>query len=167
MSRKRSAGRAKKATSKSVLRLPELDQVKQAVSNSLGSSRQLAPGTINVRLAAVRRLAYEAADCGLLSPELAAGIRRLIPPFKGQARPCLASHVARLWLATPRTCQLTFENIPRREDHWVIVDLVGKGGHIRTVPIPDWVKMLIDTWMIAARIDNGRLFRCVCRADKV
>ena len=31
--------------------------------------RGLAPGTINVRMAAVRRLAYEAADCGLLSPE--------------------------------------------------------------------------------------------------
>src|SRR5205809_3654131 len=40
-------------------------------------ARQLAPGTINVRLAAVRRLAYEAADAGLLSPELAAGIRRV------------------------------------------------------------------------------------------
>ena len=37
----------------------------------------LAPGTVNVRLAAVRRLAYEAADSGLLSPELAAGIRRV------------------------------------------------------------------------------------------
>src|SRR5439155_4141039 len=40
-------------------------------------ARQLAPGTINVRLAAVRRLAYEAADAGLLSPELAAGIHRV------------------------------------------------------------------------------------------
>ena len=40
-------------------------------------SRQLAPGTINGRLAAVRRLAYEAADSGLLSPDLAAGIRRV------------------------------------------------------------------------------------------
>ena len=40
-------------------------------------ARLLAPGTINVRLAAVRRLAYEAADTGLLSPELAAGIRRV------------------------------------------------------------------------------------------
>jgi site-specific recombinase XerD len=39
--------------------------------------RGLAPGTINVRLAAVRRLAYEASDSGLLSPELAAGIRRV------------------------------------------------------------------------------------------
>src|SRR5450759_5101191 len=40
-------------------------------------SRRLAPATINVRLAAVRRLAYEAADSGLLSPELAAGIQRV------------------------------------------------------------------------------------------
>ena len=40
-------------------------------------SRLLAPGTINGRLAAVRRLAYEAADAGLLSPELAASIRRV------------------------------------------------------------------------------------------
>ena len=39
-------------------------------------TRQLASGTINGRLAAVRRLTYEAADGGLLSPELAAGIRR-------------------------------------------------------------------------------------------
>lgn len=38
-------------------------------------SRRLAPGTINLRLGAVRRLAYEAADCGLLSSDLAAGIR--------------------------------------------------------------------------------------------
>ena len=43
-------------------------------------SRQLAPGTINGRPAAVRRLAYEAADSGLLSPDLAAGIRRVKGP---------------------------------------------------------------------------------------
>ena len=40
-------------------------------------SRHLAPGTINLRLGAVRRLAYEAADSGLLSADLAAGIRRV------------------------------------------------------------------------------------------
>src|SRR3989449_3737344 len=39
--------------------------------------RHYAPSTINLRLAAVRRIAYEAADAGLLSPELAAGIRRV------------------------------------------------------------------------------------------
>jgi hypothetical protein len=96
--------------------LPDLDQAKSAVLNSLSStgaqrgyrhaidefidwycseprlsfsksvvlryrihleSRRLAPGTINLRLGAVRRLAYEASDCGLLSPDLAAGIRRV------------------------------------------------------------------------------------------
>ena len=40
-------------------------------------SSQLVPGTVNLRLGAVRRLAYEAADCGLLSADLAAGIRRV------------------------------------------------------------------------------------------
>jgi hypothetical protein len=40
-------------------------------------TRHLAPGTINLRLGAVRRLAYEASDCGLLSADLAAGIRRV------------------------------------------------------------------------------------------
>jgi hypothetical protein len=35
------------------------------------------PSTINLRLAAVRRLAYGAADAGLLSPDLAAGIRHV------------------------------------------------------------------------------------------
>src|SRR4030081_3783335 len=40
-------------------------------------SRQLAPGTVNLRLGAVRQLAYEAADCGLVSADLAAGIRRV------------------------------------------------------------------------------------------
>ena len=32
------------------------------------------PGTIHVRMAALRRFAFEAADSGLLSPELAAGL---------------------------------------------------------------------------------------------
>src|SRR6202045_3697782 len=61
-------------------------------------SRRLAPGTINLRLGAVRRLAYEAADCGLLSADLAAAIRRIkgvkklgISPrqlVNGRARQC-------------------------------------------------------------------------------
>ncbi len=37
-------------------------------------SRGLAANTTNQQLAAVRRIAHEAADSGLLSPELAAGI---------------------------------------------------------------------------------------------
>ena len=100
---------------KSVLKLPDLEQSKSAVLNSLTSpssqrtydhafrefiewycseprlafnrtvvtryrisleQQRYASTTINLRLAAVRRLAYEAADCGLLSADLAAGIRR-------------------------------------------------------------------------------------------
>jgi len=59
--------------------------------------------------------------------------------------------------------ELSFDHIQRRDEHWAIVDLVGKGGHIRTVPMPDWVKGTLDLWTTAARISDGRIFRCVCR----
>jgi len=61
---------------------------------------------------------------------------------------------------------LDFTHLQQREEHWVIVDLIGKGGHIRTVPVPEWVKRTIDLWVAAAGISVGRLFRCVCRAGK-
>jgi hypothetical protein len=98
--------KANKRTPKTVLRLPDLEQSKSAVMNSLTSASSkrsydhairefidwycseprgafnrtvvtryriaveqhpYAPSTINLRLAAIRRLAYEASDCGLLS----------------------------------------------------------------------------------------------------
>jgi hypothetical protein len=46
------------------------------------------------------------------------------------------------------------------------VDLVGKRKHIRTVPVPNWVKETLDAWLTAAGIESGPLFRCVCRAGK-
>jgi site-specific recombinase XerD len=61
---------------------------------------------------------------------------------------------------------LDFAHLQRREEHWAIVDLVGKGGHIRTVPVPDWVKTAIDLWTGSAGVSAGKLFRCVCRAGK-
>jgi hypothetical protein len=112
----RNAKSKRKRAPKTVLKLPDLEQSKSAVLNSLTSpssqrsydhairefidwycseprlafnktvvtryrisleQRHYAPSTINLRLAAVRRLAYEASDCGLLSPDLAAGIRRV------------------------------------------------------------------------------------------
>jgi hypothetical protein len=54
-----------------------------------------------------------------------------------------------------------------RQGHWAVVDLIGKGGHIRTVPIPQWVKAALDQWIVAARIAEGRIFRRVARAGKV
>lgn len=155
--------------------------------------RHLAAGTINVRLAAVRRLAYEAADSGLLSPDLAAGIRRV----KGAKRlGCrlgnwlTADQARMLWQSPdPKTLkgkrdramlavllgcglrrreltELTIQHFQRREDHWAIVDLIGKGGHVRTVPVPSWVKEAIDGWLEMAGITLGRVFRCVCRTGR-
>jgi site-specific recombinase XerD len=155
--------------------------------------RHLAPATINLHLAAVRRLAYEASDSGLLSPELAAGIRRVKGAKKLGVR--LGNWLTRdearaLWqLPDARTLRgardramlalllgcglrrreltdLELVDIERREDHWAIVDLVGKGGHVRTVPIPDWVKLQIDEWCKLADVSVGKIFRCVCRAGK-
>jgi site-specific recombinase XerD len=114
MGRRKKKGKHSRA--KTILRLPDLEQSRNAVLNSLAAAssqesyahaidefigwycsaprlafnrsvvlryrffleqKNLAPSTINVRLAAVRRLALEAADTGLLSPELAAGIGRV------------------------------------------------------------------------------------------
>ena len=58
---------------------------------------------------------------------------------------------------------LNIDHIQRLEDHWAIVDLVGKGGHIRTVRMPHWVKQTIDVWLGAVQIAHGRVFRFVCR----
>ena len=49
----------------------------------------------------------------------------------------------------------------QREDHWAIVDLIGKGGRVRTVPVPDWVKAAVDDWTRAAGIVENRLFRSI------
>ena len=62
---------------------------------------------------------------------------------------------------------LRLDHLQQREDHWAIVDLVGKAAHIRTVPVPDWVKAAIDGWLTAASITEGRVFRCVTRRGRV
>jgi len=219
----------RRRTTKSVLRLLDLEHAKTAVLNSLTSldaqrgyhhaidefvewycseprlafnrvvvlryrshleSRQLAPGTINLRLGAVRRLAYEAADCGLLSADLAAGIRRVkgveklgvrlgnwLTAEQGQAlwqapdcrrlkgkrdRALLAPMLA-CGLRRHEVVALTLDHLQQREEHWAIVDLMGKGGHVRTVPVPDWVQHELDVWLAAAAIDRGRLFRRVTK----
>ena len=56
---------------------------------------------------------------------------------------------------------LVIEKIQVRQGHWVIVDLVGKGGHIRTIPIPQWVKLGVDRWTAASGVSTGRLFRAI------
>ena len=55
------------------------------------------------------------------------------------------------------------EDIQVRQGHWAIVDLVGKGKHVRTVPMPIWVKDAVDRWLTAASVATGRVFRAVSR----
>src|SRR6059036_496580 len=62
---------------------------------------------------------------------------------------------------------LTMNSIQLREEHWVIADLAGKGGHIRTVPIPLWVKKAVDAWTEAAEITEGRVFRSINKAERI
>ena len=150
----------------------------------------LASATINQRLAAVRRLAYEAADSGLLSPELAAGIRRvkgvkhlgqrsgnwlsidqaqlLVDKSDGNGLRnkrdfAMISILLGCGLRRAELAGLKIDDIQIRQGHWVIVDLVGKGGHVRTVPMPTWVKNSVDQWIAAASLTNGRVFRAVSR----
>jgi site-specific recombinase XerD len=157
-------------------------------------SRSLAANTINQQLAAVRRLAHEAADSGLLSPELAAGISRV----KGVKQLGFRSGN---WLSAEQSSEvlkhacgdsmrakrdyamlamlfgcgfrrselvgLELDEVQMRQGHWVVVDLIGKGGHIRTVPIPEWVKAALDQWTTAAGVTEGRIFRAVARTGKV
>src|SRR5688572_10113828 len=62
---------------------------------------------------------------------------------------------------------LRVESIQQREEHWVIADLVGKGGHVRTVPIPTWVKRTVDSWTAAAEITSGPVFRAINKAGRI
>lgn len=223
----------RKRTPKSILKLPDLEQSKSAVLNSLPSvssqrsydhairqfidwycseprlafnrivvtrfrifleQAHYASSTINLRLAAVRRLAYEAADSGLLSPDLAAGIRRVKGAKKygmrignwltaAQGRALLSTldrsslrgkrdyaMVAILLGCGLRRAELAavhIEDLQQREEHWVFADLIGKGGHIRTVPIPDWVAEAIRAWLTEARITEGAIFRAINKAGRV
>ena len=59
------------------------------------------------------------------------------------------------------------EDLQQREEHWAIVDLVGKAGHIRTVPMPDWVYLELVTWLSSASIDRGKIFRRISRTGRV
>jgi integrase len=62
---------------------------------------------------------------------------------------------------------LTVEHIQQREGRWVIIDLAGKGGRVRTVAVPAGVKTRIDEWLTAAAITDGRVLRSVDRHGRV
>jgi integrase len=72
-----------------------------------------------------------------------------------------------LWIRRGELLALTAGSIQLGEEHWVIADLHGKAGHIRTVPIPLWVKKALDRWIEASGIKDGCLFRAINKSGKV
>jgi integrase len=108
-------------------------------------ARHLASSTINLRLAAVRRLAYEAADSGLLSPELTAGIRRVkgakrlgvrrgnwltadetitllnspdVESIRGKRSRAMLAPCLGCGLRGSELAHVTAEHFQKRKDHW-------------------------------------------------
>ncbi len=157
-------------------------------------ARGLGSSSIIIRMSAIRKLAAEAADNGLIAPDLAAGIAR-VKSVKSvgirvgnwlslrQAQALLTAPDAatakglrdRVILAILLGCglrrsevaALTFAHIQQRDGRWCIVDLRGKHGRIRTAPVPAWVKVAIDAWTSAAGILDGYVFRPVNTCDQI
>ncbi len=154
------------------------------------SLEELAPSTVNVRLAAVRKLVSEAQKNGMLSVDEAAGLSGIpnIPQKGTRLGNWLTKEQARELLAVPdrstpkgkrdycilallvgfalrrrELASLTVEDIQMREHRWVIADLRGRGGRIRTVAVPVWVENGINAWQTAARSKRAR---CCVRSGR-
>jgi integrase len=156
--------------------------------------RGLAASSINVRLSALRLLAREAVYSGHLDATIAQGVRDIRgAKMKGiRTGNWLTKPQTESLLAAPDTttnagkrdlailavliggalrrteaARLTIEHVQQREGRWCVVDLIGKHGRVRTVPIPSWTKVAIDAWTAAANISSGLLFRGVNKGDHV
>ena len=157
-------------------------------------TRGLSASAVNVQLAAIRKLAAEAADNGLLAPEIAAGIAKVpgarsegpragnwltrdqasrllalpdIGTLKGKRDRAMLGLLVGCGLRREELVQLTVEEVQLREARWVIVDLLGKGRRRRTVPVPRWAKAWIDDWVTAAGVTSGRVFRAINKGGRV
>jgi integrase len=157
-------------------------------------ARGLGAVSINVRITAVRKLAVEAADNGLLAPEIAAGITRVkgvaskgvrlgnwlslrqaqallnapdAATNKGLRDRAILAVLLGCGLRRSEVAALTIAHVQQRDGRWCIVDLVGKHGRVRTIPMPTWVKVAIDGWTSATSVADGHIFRAVHRGDKV
>jgi site-specific recombinase XerD len=156
-------------------------------------ARKLGSSSIIVRMSAIRKLAAEAADNGLLAPELAAGISRVksakssgirvgnwlslrqaqallsapdATTVKGLRDRAILAVLLGCGLRRSEAAALTFTHLQQRDGRWCLVDLVGKHGRVRTVPVPNWVKVAVDAWTAAASLTDGHLFRPINRADR-
>jgi integrase len=154
----------------------------------------LSPSTINVRLSAIRKLVGEARRNGMIGLEEAANLNDVpnvrqkgtrlgnwltreqakellaVPDrstLKGKRDYVIIALLVGCALRRRELATLNIEDIQLREGRWVIIDLRGKGGRIRTVAVPIWVKQGINAWMTAAKIEDGRLLRPVSKSGKI
>ena len=155
---------------------------------------RMSPATVNLTLCAIRRLVSELADRGLMSTESAARIMRIKGPrrkgvrlgnwlnienaerlvrapdgatSKGKRDRALLAVLLAGGVRRCEAAQLSVVQIQRREDRWVIVDLIGKHGRVRSVPIPAWAKKAIDEWVVAADLRSDAIFRRIDKAGRV
>jgi integrase len=154
----------------------------------------LGSSSINGRLSAVRKLAHGAGDNGLLAPEIASAICRVrsskttgvrignwlslqqaqlllnapdIATVKGLRDRAILALLIGCALRRSEVAALALARIQQLDGRWCIVDLHGKHGRIRTVPIPTWVKVAVDAWTSAERVETGLVFRPINRGGKV
>jgi len=154
----------------------------------------LGAASINQRLSAIRKLAQEASDNGLIPEQIANGIKNVsgvrqegkragnwltqdqaqalldapdVTTLKGLRDRAIIAVLLGTGLRRTEAAKLTFEHIQQREGRWVIVDLVGKRNKTRSVPMPTWTKFAIDTWAEVAEIEAGRVFRSVNKGDTI
>jgi site-specific recombinase XerC len=154
----------------------------------------LSAAGVQIRIAAIRRLAAEMADNHLLDPQTALAIAKARGPRRHGVRTgnWLDLHQAEDMLALPDTSRLKgqrdrallsillgaglrrseisalrFEHLQQREGRWVIADLIGKHDRIRTIPVPGWCKAAIDAWAVGANLTAGYVFRPLNRAGRV
>jgi len=156
--------------------------------------RKLSPSTINVRLSAIRKLIGEARRNGILDSDQAAQMADVpnvrqqgtrignwltreqakelltVPDrstIKGTRDYCILALLVGCALRRSELAALKVEDIQLREGRWVIADLRGKGGRVRTVAIPMWVKQAINAWQTAAQVEDGHLLRALSKSGRI
>jgi integrase len=70
-------------------------------------------------------------------------------------------------LRREEVARVTLEHIQERDQRWCVVDLVGKHGRVRTVPMPAWAKAAIGEWASATNVGSGPVFRGITKGGRV
>ena len=87
--------------------------------------------------------------------------------LRGRRNRALLSLLIGCGLRRAEVTALRLEDLQLWGGHWVIADLRGKGGHIRTIPVPQWIKEAVDSWTVGAGITSDPLLRSINKAGKI